>query len=474
MRKRSALRWINKVIGREKSYIILMLSVQILIGASSVLYAYLFRDIIDSAANKEPERFEISVAFIYLIAVLQIILRTFNRWLEEKARSTYENKFQHRLFDILLKKNYVEVSSVHSAAWSNRLTSDTVIVADGMAQIIPNVTGMGVKMIGAVLMILYLEPKLALLLIPRGIIFLVLTYSFRKILKRLHKNVQEKDSRLRIFIQEHMSDLMIVRAFGAERSSLKKADEKMPDHQAARMERNHFSNVCNIVFSAIMNGAYIIGVIWCGYGILHDTVSYGTLMAILQLISQIQTLFANITGYLPKYYAMLASAERLMEAEEFADISNSESRTLSEVMKFYSSEFKSIEMKNVCFSYSPSGVDEGKTYEKEESMRVLDNINLTINKGEYIALMGCSGCGKSTLLKVLMGIYDPDSGMRVINQNIPLTYDWRRLFSYVPQGNALMSGTIRETIAFADERFQKDDMGMNEDLKIACADKFVS
>ncbi len=474
MRKKGSLQWISSVLGKSKKYIYIMLVIQILLGGSSVLYAMIFRGIIDAAVAKEKMAFVLNAAYICGLTILQIFLRTWNRHLEEKARSSYENCLKHRLFDILLRKDYSKVSSVHSAAWNNRLTSDTVIVADGMAQILPSITGMAVKLTGAVLMIMYLEPALALILIPGGSIFLGLTYAFRRVLKRLHKNVQEKDGRLRIFIQEYMSDLMIVRAFGAEKKSTAKPDDRMADHQKARMERNHFSNLCNMGFAAVMNGAYLVGMIWCGYGILHDTVSYGTLMAVLQLISQIQTPFANITGYLPKYYAMLASAERLMEAEAYDDALNTKEKAIDEIKAFYDNELKSIELKNIFFSYLPVINDDNENDATEDMPQVLSNAELIVHKCEYLALTGYSGCGKSTLLKVLMGIYEPDSGTRTINGTIPLTYEWRRLFSYVPQGNALMSGTIRETIAFANEGSANDEKRMQQALKIACADRFVN
>ena len=91
----------------------------------------------------------------------------------------------------------------------------------------------------------------------------------------------------------------------------------MEKHKDARMKRSNFSNLCNIGFAGAMNGAYLLGIGFCGYGILTGTMSYGNLMAIMQLVGQVQNPFANITGYLPRYYAMLASAERLMEAETF-------------------------------------------------------------------------------------------------------------------------------------------------------------
>ena len=109
----------------------------------------------------------------------------------------------------------------------------------------------------------------------------------------------------------------MIRSFAAEAQTQEEAEGKMRAHQAARMRRNRFSNLAHIGFGAAMSGMYLLGVGWCGYGILTGTVSFGTLTAVTQLISQIQIPFAGISGYLPRYYAMLASAERLMEAEEF-------------------------------------------------------------------------------------------------------------------------------------------------------------
>ncbi len=132
---------------------------------------------------------------------------------------------------------------------------------------------------------------------------------FQKAAKKLHKQMQEKDGFVRIFLQEHLGSLMIVKAFGKEADSLTEAESHMSEHKKARMRKNHFSNVCNIGFGAVMNGAYVFGAVYGAFGIYNGTMTYGTFMAMLQLISQIQNPFANITGYLPKYFAMLASAE---------------------------------------------------------------------------------------------------------------------------------------------------------------------
>lgn len=469
---RFALLWMSKVAGRTKLYIGLLLVIQAILGVSSVFYAMLLREIINTAVAADRDGFFLAIWIFVGLIIFQLGLRAVNRFLEELTRSTLENCFKKRLFSILLTHDYASVAKIHSGEWMNRLTSDTVVAADGMTQILPGAVSMAVKMIGALAAILWLEPRFLYILIPGGILLVFFTYIFRKVLKHLHKMIQEADGRLRVFLSERLGSLMIVRTFSQEESTEASASERMDEHKKARMKRNHFSNICNIGFGAAMNGAYVLGAVFCGYGILTGSMSYGNFMAILQLIGQIQNPFANITGFLPKYYAMLASAERLMEAEKFEDDSK-EVLSVKEVRNFYQKEFKRIEFKNAVFTYqSPVMMDEGK----RKMPVVLSGLHLNIQKGQYVAFTGPSGCGKSTVLKLIMCLYPLDSGERKIvgNDAVPLTSAWRSLFAYVPQGNQLLSGTIREVITFGDKEKMFRDKELWQALKIACADEFVS
>ena len=462
----SILKWLSSVTGKYKLHIIILAVLQGILGGSSVLYAMLLRNTIDSAAVRNKADFWLNLWLVIGLVAAQILLRAVVRWLEESSRSAVENIYKSRLFEVLLKKDYASVTDIHSGEWLNRLTSDTQVTANGMVEILPGILGMAVKMIGALVMLLVIEPKFLYVLIPGGAALIVLTYAFRRVLKRLHKAIQENDGSLRVFLQERLGSLMIVRTFSAERQSVVQANEKMADHRRARLKRNHFSNVCNIGFSAAMNGMYLLGLGYCGLGIIGGTVSYGTLTAVLQLISQIQSPFANITGYLPKFYAMTASAERLREAEQFADDCTAEPKSKAEIQHFYDSEFAGISLKSICFRY--------KSNDRES---VLNNLNLDVQKGQYIAFSGHSGCGKSTVLKLMMCLYHADSGEMLLKKAdgsaIPLTSQWHRLFAYVPQGNQLMSGTIREVIAFGDTERMYDTDGINRALQISCADDFV-
>lgn len=459
--------YLNAVSGKAKGNIAVLLVVQVCLGISSVFYALFLRDIINGAVAGEEQRFFSAVVLFALLVCIQLGLRALVRFFEEHSRSALENCFKERLFRALMGKEYAGVSAVHSGEWMNRLTGDTVIVANGLTEILPGFAGMVVKLVGAVSMILLLEPKFLYLVIPGGILLVVFSYAFRKVLKRLHKNVQEQDGYLRMYMQESLSGMLVVRSYGVEQEVTEAAADKMKMHKGVRMKKNHFSNICNIGFGMVMNGAYVLGAFFCGYGILKGTMSYGTFMAVMQLIGQIQAPFANISGFLPKFYGMMASCERLMEAEQFKDSGADEAKTVSETLQFYKEQLKGIVVEDVSFSYRNGSVDDG-----DLSPQVLSEVNVPIHKGDFVAVMGTSGCGKSTLLKLLMSVYEPEEGSIYVETVHGLkepVKKWRRMFAYVPQGNCLMSGTIRDVVAF----YRKENtsgMTVESALELACAD----
>lgn len=465
----SAFAWLRKQLHPQRNRIAILLLLHILLGGSSVLYALLLKRVIDAATNGCDTR--LAGCFMGLIALTagQIALRAAERHTAERARSECENRLKAGLFGHLLEKDYAAVTAVHSGEWMNRLTSDTVVAANGYTEILPNAGGMLVKLVGAVVLLLLLEHRFVPILLIGGVLMILLTYLFRKVLKRLHKTVQEKDGAVRTYLQEILGSMLVVRSFSAKEQSAYQAQLRMNTHQTARMQRNRFSNLCNIGFGSAMQGMYLLGIGYCASGILNGTVSYGTLIAVMQLVAQIQSPLANITGYFPRFYAMLASAERLMEAENYADDGSSGAKTHDEINRFYRDEFSAIAVKIDEFSYRD---------EQRQRMAVLRGLDFRIRKGEFIALTGDSGCGKSTLLKLLLCLYPLEHGTRLLEcqekEAILLTAKEHRLFAYVPQGNHLMSGTIREIVSFADRGRMADTNAVQNALRIACAEEFVA
>lgn len=457
----------------KKLYIVALMLVQGISGFNGVLEALLLRSIVDCAvAGDNPDFWRYMFMMLFLMTT-SIALRAVIRWLTELAKATLENTFKARLTNQLLHRDYASVNAIHSGEWMNRLTNDTIVVADGYVDILPGLVEMVVKLISALVMIVALDARLASILIPAGIIAIATSYSFRRILKRLHKSIQESDGRLRVFLQERISSMMVIHSFAAEEQTEREARGRMDTHKADRMRRVRFSNIINIGFGSVMDGIYLFGIGYCSYGILTGTISYGTLTALIQLIRQIQAPFSNISGYLPKYYAMLASAERLMEIEDYTADDVTWTLELDDVRNYYDRHLASVGLKEVTFTYYPAA-ERLSTLTKEGMPLALDGVSLKIKKGDYVAFTGRSGCGKSTAMKLLMGAYNPDTGERYIEdleeKKQHLDMKWRRLFAYVPQDNQLMSGSVREIVSFANASWRTDDAAIGYALKIACAD----
>ena len=250
----SAVRWLWRGTGKNKNYVLVLILIQGVSGGLGVLYALLLRNIVDSAVGQDSGGFWHYVLLIIALVLLQISLAAVIRWLQELAKADIENRFKQRLTDKILRKEYSIVSATHTAEWLNRLTNDTTVVSNGIVEILPGLTGTIVRLISAVIMVIALDHMFAVILVPGGMVLCVFAYAFRGILKRLHKNIQESDGRLRVFLQEHIGSLMMIKSFVAEEQTSRAAGDAMDCHKAARMRRIRFSNVANSGFSAAMQG----------------------------------------------------------------------------------------------------------------------------------------------------------------------------------------------------------------------------
>ena len=470
---RNTLLWLDGVIGKKRYKILLLSLFSAGNSGISLAYAWLLRTLIDSAVTGELGILSRTVVLLLTALGLQIGLLALIRHMEEDGRSNIENCLKERLFHGILTKEYAAISNVHSGDWMNRLTSDTRIVSEYLISIFPSLAGMVIRLVGASVLLLILQPAFAMILVPGGIMLIGITFLFRKKLKILHKDIQEKDGALRIFLQERLSSLMVLRAFGQEKNAEVQAASYMDDHREARMRRNRFSNLCNSGFGTVMHGAYIGSAIYCAFGIFHGKITFGTMTAVMQLVSRVQNPFANISGLLPKYYALVASTERLMEAESLPEDYDADRKTVEELKNWYEDSFESVEFEQVSFAYQPPS---GSKESENGIPVVLNDLSLVIRKGEFVAFTGPSGCGKSTVLKLLLCLYRPESGTLVLKgggRNQMLTATWRGLFAYVPQGNYLMNGTIREIVAFGDHSAMRQSRRLIKALQIACADTFV-
>ena len=437
------LRRVWRISAGTRWEVLLLLALNVISGGSGVALAWTLRNMIDKAVARDGAGFLRQGGLFLGVILLQLLVGALIRRTHEHASATLENRLKKRLFETLLYKDYASVTRLHSGEWMNRLVSDTTVTANAIVSIVPQMSGMLVMLVSAVGAVLVMLKAAMWAIVPAGVIISLMGYLFRKKLKAMHKDIRQADGKVRVLISERLSELMIVRSFRREQTAVRQAEAAMAEHRAARMRRNRFSNLANFAYGLMMRSLYAGAAIYCGYGILKGTVSYGTFAAVLQLVGQIQTPFANLSTFLPQYYAMVASVERLMEAESFPDDCPEGQLDQEEIDRLYHGSFRGLRFENVSFAYP----------DREERVSVLKDVSAEAKKGEIVAVVGPSGQGKSTLLKLLLCLYPVDGGQRLLQTDAgeePLRAAHRGLFAYVPQGNRIFSGTVREALTFGD------------------------
>ena len=464
--KNTSLLWLCRTLRRDLWRVGILAVIQMAQGAAGVLFALALGNVVDAASSGSREGFVRQLLLLCGLVASTITLRALYRHMDELTKARMDTTLRGRVFSGLIRRSYAAVTAVHTGEWLNRLTSDVSVVVAAATQILPGLSGMAVRLIGALVLLVAMIPQAVYVLLPAGIVQILFSLVFRNKLKNFHRRTQQADGRVRSFMQERLANLLVVRAFAEEETTDRLVGERMNELVATRMQRMRFVNLCFTALHTAMQAAHVFGIALCSYGILQGNMTYGTMSAILHLISQAEAPFTQISGYLPQYYGMIASAERLQEMEDLPADSTEPPLPSDETRRYYQQDFAALELEGVHFSYI---ADENET--------VLHDLSLTVRKGDYVAFIGESGCGKSTAMKLLLALYPPDSGnLWLQNKNgkkTPLTAAWRSLFAYVPQGNGLFSGTIREAIAMADPIRMQDEKAIRRALEIACANGFV-
>ena len=495
------LKWIERTLGKRKWMIVLLGVLQSVLAICGIVFALLMRRAIDSAIDSAVSgrmlEFQRPVIALVGMILLQMVLYAVHRYLEEDTRAVVENRFRQKLFHGILAKEYKDVTGYHTGELMNRLTSDASVVMDGAVTLFPSLLSMVVRIVGVLAVMSSIEPWMAVVFLLAGCLMAVLSVGPRKWQKRLHKKVQETDGQVRSFLQESLESLLVVHAFGCEGKVEADSRTWMDKHRRVRRKRSNAFNLFGTGMRFLMQSGYVFGFAWCGLGIIKGSMSYGTLTAVLQLIGQIQTPFANMGSAIPKYTSMLASAERLMELAEDGEqvvecekpaqkaesiANNTECRAQSvcgDSREDVYERLESIDFENVSFAY-----DADRPVLKEESF--------SVKKGEFAALIGSSGIGKSTIMKLLLSVYEPNSGEIFLrlrgDDNEALSKDGENpamqsklhldalpsgMFAYVPQGNYLMSGPIWQVVGFAQTSGDIDRDKVVDACKIACAHEFI-
>ena len=459
----AVIRWLM-VIGRKQFGKLAVIVIANAVWASlSVVFANFSGNIIDGAVEYHDYRYVLrySVA-LFAIIMLQLALNLLSNSFSERCRGRLDMEYRKYLLEQIMKKDYSKISSYHTGELQNRLFNDITIVTDGITTIVPDSTYYIVKLLCAFIYLVVISRVFALVFLAGGIFVFVCMRAFRGPLKKLHKKVQETEGSTRSFFQEAIINLLVVKSFAAEKRVSDESDVLQERNYKARMKRRFMHIASRGGISTVFNLGYVFALAFGAFGLLGIggiSMTYGTVTAMLQLVNQVQGPFASLSSTLPKYYNVIASAERLMEIANLPDEKESNENDI-DVNETYGN-LKCIHFENITFKY--------------DRETILDNTSLKINKGDFVAITGISGIGKSTLLKLLLGVLNVQGGKIELERNdgsIPVDKHTRRLFSYVPQGNMLLSGTIRDNHTFI--HTDVSDEEIRNAIHISCADKFIS
>lgn len=461
MKDKATLTWIYQQSKNQFFSIFLLVLGNAAFAVIGVVYALASRGIVDGATSGDIHRLIQQAILLLAIMLGQLLLRVGCNYISVRVQARLEIQYKNHVLNRLFGRDYMHISSYHSGEILNRITSDVCVIRDGVTNILPNVIGLVTRLVFAFTVLCYMDKTFALVFGIAGVSLLLIKNVFRNWLKRMHKDMQAADGKVRSFIQEIVSNLLVVKVFGVENKMAGKANDLQMEHYRLRMKRTGVSILANSSISFFFSLGYLYALVWSAYRLYLQSMTFGTLTAILQLINQVQTPFSALSGILPQYYSMIASAERIQELEQLPEEPAVEEITRSGRELYQNMD--SIVFDSICFRYNSN------------SAPVFDHADLAIHKGEFIAIGGISGIGKSTLLKLLLGVLSPQDGAIYIQNNdgsrIIADRTTRPLFAYVPQGSIILSGTIRENIIFMNENITEEQIQHAVDL--SCSREFI-
>ena len=457
MKDTKTIKWIfNKTKSNLLNFILLNI-INILYSFLSIYSILISKNLIDAATNGTSTELKAYILQLILVAILAITLRAILASIDAVTRAKLEMNFKQNILETILKRNYEKITKFHSGDLMTRIVSDVDIIIDTLVSLIPSILSMITSLICAVILLFQISQQFVGILLLGGIILFVVINLLKPYLKNIHKKVQEANGNVRLFLKEVFENILVIKIFQAENPILKKCDELQHKKYGIQMKQRSLSIASNTGLNAIFQIVYIYALVWSAYHLFKKNITVGGLTSIVQLVTQIQAPIISLSRCVQNVFHMFGSAERIIELENIEKdviVDEIDSNQLYD-------NLDSIVVENVDFTY--------------KNKKIFSQINLTVTKGENIVIYGESGIGKSTLLKLILGIIKNDTGHIYFKlkdgSKQPINVDTRNMFSYVPQGKLILSGSIRENITFVNPTISDDDL--DKALEISCCKSFI-
>lgn len=434
--KTQTIKWLYSQTKPFIPQIVFVSLLNILASLAYVFLAKLSQQIIDNTTDGTTNTFVIGSIFLFALILLHIVIEAVVSVVLTTISTNMNIRLKNYMFTRLMRKKYVNLAEYHSGDLLNRFSSDVDVVVNGSITLIPSVISMLTKIIAGIVALCIQNYYFAFAVLVIGFAFPLCGRLLSRKYKHLHKEVQKTEGETRSFLQESFANIVVVKAFSGEKPFLLKLNEFLNVNRNLRIKKSVFSVLISASLYLFFSVGYYGVLVWGASQIASGVMTIGTLVYFLQLISILRAPLQNISGVVPKYYSCIASAERLIDIERLEDEPPSNNKDTI--------NFKKIIAQNLTFAYT--------------NEIVLRDNNFTIDRGTITAITGRSGSGKSTLFKLLLGLFPATAGNLSFDGYNPIDETTRQMFACVPQGNMIISGTIRDNISLCDSSISDDDI----------------
>ncbi len=418
--------------------------------ASSVAGKY----VVDTATGFNTDSFYKYILIMLGTTLVTIVLSFFSSLFSSYVGEKFAFSIRAEMFDRVQRSRWFEISKFHSADMLSRLTGDVNSLASAIISIVPTGIVALTELIIVAGVLIYYDPVMAIIGLIIGPLGVIAGTVYRRKFIKYRKELRESESEYYSFFQETLLNLPVTKVFQLEDSNNGYFEDIRKKRLSLVMKSSRLGALMSVFMKLVYNIGYVVAFSWCAYRLSDPSsgYTYGTMTLFLSLVSILQGTIKSLGGIIPQLFSTIVSAKRLREITEVTP-------------EDYKGEEKiphrvGLQVSNVSF-----------TYERE---KVLDGVSLSVKPSERVGIVGSSGAGKTTFIRLMLSLIEPDEGEAFYitdGEQEAICPASRRFISYVPQGNTLLSGTIRSNLLLADENATEEQMW--KALKMACADEFV-
>lgn len=392
--------------------------------------------------------------FALLIAIMagRILLGVASRWVRAMLGVKAQNSLRQIAFEHLLNSQWGELRKFHTGNLTNRLERDVNDVVNFTTENVPAFVTTALQFVGAFIFLFLMDRTLATIIVLILPFFILSTRLYVRPMRRISHEVRNYDSLIQSNLQETLQHALVVKTMQRTTYFIGKLADLQATLHRSVISRTRYSSFSSALMSTGFTTGYLVTFIWGATGLAHGSITYGALVAFIQLVGQIQNPVRSLSKFVPIFIGAFTAAERLMDIEQIPLEPQSPPIKLKGPL--------GITIENLTFAYT------------EQSRKIFHDFNATIPPGSVTAIVGETGTGKTTLIRLLLALHTPQKGSIHLTDDAGCSHVscpcLRSNFTYVPQGNSLFSGTIRSNLLQAAP--DADDARLCEALHTAAAD----